>query len=133
MSSKKSRLRLYADENIPIPSVTYLKKKGISIVHAFDFKYIEKPDKEHLRKSKSLNRVLISLDKDVKKFQGITINDHPGVILLESGDVTSPHLNLLLDKVIKHVSPAFVKDSLIRVTIDMLTQEKNGEILKKDI
>ena len=133
MSSKKSRLRLYADENIPIPSVTYLKKKGISIVHAFDFKYIEKPDKEHLHKSKSLKRVLISLDKDVKKFHGVTIKNHPGVILLESGDVTASHLNLLLDKVIKHISPAFAKNSLIRITINTLTQVKKGEIVKKNI
>lgn len=53
MSSRKSRLRLYADENIPIPSITHLKKKGISIIHAFDFKFVEKPDKDHLQKRKS--------------------------------------------------------------------------------
>lgn len=133
MPSKKSRLRLYADENIPIPSVTYLKSKGISIVHAFDFKFIEKPDIEHLHKSKSLNRVLISLDKDVKKLQQITIKDHPGVILIESGDITSPHLNHILNKAIKHITPDYAKDSLIRISINTISREKNGKTDKKKI
>ena len=130
MSSRKSRLRLYADENIPIPCVTYLKAKGIAIKHAFDFNLVAKPDKEHLQKSKNLNRVLISLDRDMNKFKGIVLHDHPGVILLSSGNITPPHLNLLLNKVIKHISPFFAKSSLIRITVDMLTQEKNGAVTK---
>ena len=133
MPSRKSRLRLYADENIPIPSITYLKAKGISIVHAFDFNFIEKPDREHLQKSKTLNRILISLDKDVKKFQGIVIQDHPGVILLTSGDITAQHLNQLLDKVVKNVTPSFVKDSLVKATISIITREKTGVTTKREM
>lgn len=133
MPSKKSRLRLYADENIPVPCVTFLKAKGISIRHAFDYKYIEVPDKEHLQKSKTLERILVSLDKDVKKFKGITIKDHPGVILLTTGNITPVHLNTLFDKVIKHLTPAFAKDSLIRITTDKIVREKDGEVTEKRI
>jgi len=66
MPSKKSRIRFYADENIPITTITYLKAKGVSIVHAFDYDFIAKPDKEHVQKSKALERVLVSLDKVIK-------------------------------------------------------------------
>lgn len=131
MSSKKSRLRFYADENIPVTSVTYLKAKGISIVHAFDYGFIEKPDKEHVQKSKSLKRILISLDKDVKKFKNVFLIDHPGIILLSTGDITPNHLNKLLDKAIKYVTPSFAKNALIKITIRKITKEKDGKITKK--
>src|SRR5436305_1905862 len=131
MPSKKSRLRLYADENIPIPCITYLKAKGISIVHAFDYNLIAISDAEHLRKSKQLNRTLVSLDKDVKKFTDIVIDNHPGIILLSTGDITPPHLNKLFDKVVKHTSPSFVKNSIVRVTVNTITKKKTQIINKK--
>lgn len=64
MSSKKSHIQLYADECFPVPSVTYLKSLGYSIIHAYDKNFIQKADTFHLTTSKKLQRVLITLDRD---------------------------------------------------------------------
>ncbi len=42
MSSKKSHIQLYADECFPVTSVTHLKSKGFSIIHAYDKKLFTK-------------------------------------------------------------------------------------------
>ena len=133
MPSKKSKLRLYFDECIPVQSATYLKTKGISVQHAYDLKLIQKPDQLHLNESKKLNRVLISLDKDVKRFNSVTVSDHPGVILLSTGDITPAHINKLLDKLLKHVSPDFAKDSKIKFSLDKIIRNRKGEVTEIDI
>jgi len=98
MPSKKLRIRLYADENIPIPSATYLKSKGISVIHAYDKNFVEKSDLFHLKQSKNLGRILISLDKDFKNISG-----------------------------------EFVKESLIKATIDKIIKEKDSVVIEKFI
>lgn len=133
MPSKKSKLHLYADECIPIPSIIYLKKKGISVVHAYDINFVKKPDIIHLKKSKQLNRILLSLDKDFKKFKEFSLQNHPGVILISTGDVTPESINKILDKSFKHVTESSAKDSLTLVTIDKIIRERDGEITKKTI
>ena len=131
MSSKKSRLSLYADECIPIPSVTYLKKKGISIIHAYDINFLEQSDNLQFKKSKQLKRILISLDKDFKRFKDLSLKDHPGIILLSTGDITSDNINKILNKTLKHLTENYVKESLIRATIDKIIRDKNGVVSEK--
>ena len=131
MSSKKSRLSLYADECIPIPSVTYLKRKGISIIHAYDINFLEQSDNLQFKKSKQLKRILISLDKDFKRFKDLSLKGHPGIILLSTGDITSGNINKILNKMLKYLTENFVKESLIKATVDKITREKNGVLSEK--
>lgn len=133
MSSKKPRVRLYADENIPIPTTIYLKSKGISVIHAYDKNFIEKPDLFHLKQSKNLARILISLDKDFKKFKGFSLKNHPGVILISVGNITPNHINIVLEKILNNISSEFVKESLIKATIDKIIKEKGNVLTEKFI
>ena len=126
MPSKKIRIQFYADENIPIPTVTYLKSLGISIIHAYDKELINLDDKEHLNYSKKEKRVLISLDRDFNKFKNESLTGHPGVILITVGNNTSIHINVVLSKILKHLTINSLKESLIRATINKLVREKKG-------
>lgn len=133
MPSKKSKLHLYADQNIAVQTVLHLRSKGISIKHAYDFDYANKSDELQFKKSKSLDRVLLSLDKDFKRFKGFPIKDHPGVILITSGNSTFEHINKILDKVLKYISRDYAKHSIVRATMDKIVKEKDDQEIEKDI
>lgn len=133
MPSKKPRIRLYADENIPIPTVTHLRRKGIAVQHAYDINFINKDDRLHFNKSKFLSRILLSFDKDFKKFKGASLKNHPGILLITVGNNTPEHINKVLDKILKNITTDFIKHAIVRATIDKLVQEKNNNIIEKKI
>lgn len=128
MPSKKSRLRLYVDESIPVPSVTYLKSKSHSAVHAYDFNLVAVADRKHLKESKKQNRVLIALDRDF--YQKLKLpKPHPGVIVLKVSSTTVPSVNKTLDFVLKHLSPRKTKNAVVFASIDKIVQ-KRGTIIR---
>ena len=127
MPSKKVRLQLYADENFPVGSVKYLKSLGISIIHAYDKNYIQKSDLFHLKISKSLDRILITRDRDFQ-YNWTSLKDHPGVILISPGNQTSEAVNNVCNKSFKKVTPNFVSESLVRISTDKIIRNKNGLI-----
>ncbi len=133
MPFKKHRISFYADENIPIPSVTYLRKKGINIRHVYDEDLVGKEDHYQFNHSKKLNRVLLSLDKDFKKFDGISLKSHPGVILITVGNAVPENINRVLYKILVNISEDYVVNSLIRVTMSKMIRLKNGKIDEKSL
>lgn len=96
MPSKKSQLRFYADECFPLTSVTYLRSKGISIIHAIETKTIGKSDLYHLKKSKNLNRILITVDRDFIYYEQVELNHQPGVLIISVSSVVSANINKCL-------------------------------------
>lgn len=132
MPSKKVRLQLYADENFPVGSVKFLKSLGISIIHAYSKGYVRKSDQFHLKISNSLNRVLITRDRDFN-YNWTTLRGHPGVILISPGNQTSEAVNQVCRKSFKKIAPNFVSESLVRVTIDKIIRNKNTKIEELNI
>lgn len=131
MPSKKSRLQLYADECFPVTSVTYLKSLGYSVIHAYDRKLIRKSDQLHLRESKKLNRVLITLDRDFLYYQKVNLSKHPGVIVISAGSITPNNVNKICKKLLANLSEDFLKDSLIKATSNRIIKTKEGKIVSK--
>lgn len=129
MSSRKSDIQLYADECFPVPSSTYLKSLGYSVVHAYDKKLVGKNDRIHLAESKKLNRVLISLDRDFLYYNEVNLDTHPGVIVISVGSTTTTNVNKVCKKLLKKISQDFIKDSLIKVTVDKIIKLKLGKIV----
>ncbi len=127
MPSKKIRLRLYADENFPVTSAKYLKSLGVSIIHAYDRGNVQKSDLFHLKESKTLGRILITLDRDFN-YNWTTLKNHPGVILVRSGSQTSTAINAICQKAFKKLTPNFVSQSLVRITNDKILRNKNDVI-----
>lgn len=132
MPSKKIRLRLYADENFPVGSVKYLRSLGISIIHAYSRGYIQKSDLFHLKISKSLNRILITRDRDFN-YNWSTLKDHPGVILISPGSQTSDSVNRVCHKSFKKITSNFVAESLVRVSTNKIIRNKNDLIEEIDL
>ncbi|KKQ75869.1 MAG: hypothetical protein US96_C0003G0027 [Candidatus Woesebacteria bacterium GW2011_GWB1_38_5b] len=127
MPSKKIRLKLYADENFPLTSVKYLRSLGVSIIHAYSKSYIQKSDSFHLKISKSLNRALITRDRDFT-YNWTSLKDHPGIILISPGSQTSDSVNQVYNKAFKKLTPIFVSGSLVMITRDKIIRNKEGII-----
>ena len=126
MPSKKPHIKLYADEMFPIPSVTYLKSKGYSVTHAYDKKFIHKEDREHLKLSKKLGMVLITIDRDYLYYNQVNLEKHPGVIVISLSSVTPPNVNKICEKLLKVVNDDNLKNSLTRVTMTKIIKTKRG-------
>ena len=134
MPSKKSRIRLYADECFPVPSATRLKSLGYSIVHAYDKNLVQKNDRTHLAESKKLGRVLITLDRDFLYYNEVDLDNHPGVIVVSVGSTTPINVDKVCQKLLQNISEDFAKDSLLRVTVAKIVKIKKGKtILVKSI
>ncbi len=129
MPSKKSHIQLYADECFPVTTAIYLKSLGYSIIHAFDKKMIRKSDQAHLKMSKKLQRVLITLDRDFLYYEQVNLQKHPGVIVISVGSATPPNINKVCRKLLRNVTKDFVKDSLLRVTTNKIKKIKDGKIV----
>ena len=127
MPSKKVRLQLYADENFPLTSVKHFRSLGISIVHCYSMNYVQKPDKFHLKKSKSLKRILITRDRDFT-YNWSTLKGHPGVILVSSSNQTANSINNVCDKAFPKLTPQFISESLVKISLAKITRNKNEKI-----
>lgn len=127
MPSRKIRLQLYADENFPVTSVRFLKSLGISIIHAYSKDNVQKSDLFHLKFSKSVGRILITLDRDFN-YNWTTLKNHPGVILVRSGRQTPTAINAVCKKAFKKLTLNFVSESLVRITTDKIWRNKNKMI-----
>ena len=116
MPSKKSPLQLYADECFPYPSVTYLRSKGISIIHAKEKRTLGKTDLHHLRVSKILGRILITVDRDFLYYDQADLKNHPGVIIISATTPTPFNINFILNKQLSKMGKGYTKHSLVRIT-----------------
>lgn len=126
MPSKKSQLQLYADECFPVPSATYLRSLGISPLHAYDRNYVQKSDRFHLEQSKKLKRILLTLDRDFNEYEKASLKGYPGVIIISAGSATPFNVNRISQKILKTLTPAFVKGSLIKITTSKIIKVKEG-------
>lgn len=133
MPSKKSHLQLYADECFPVPVTTYLRSLGYSIIHAYDLNFIHKSDHFHLTQASKLKRILITLDRDFLYYDQVNLESHPGVIVISAGSTTPPHINKISEKLLKNISGDFIKNSLIRVTIDKIIKLKMNMIVSEKV
>lgn len=131
MPSKKIRLRLYADENFPISSVTYLKSLGISIVHAYDLKLINTSDKKHIATATKLKRTIITLDRDFLYYSDIPLHSSFGAIIIATGNATPLHINTVCKKALPNISPSWVKGAYIQITVSKITRRKKGMFEEK--
>ncbi len=126
MPSRKLRIQFYADECFPVPSVTYLKSLGYSIIHAYDKKQINKRDQIHLAVSKKLKKVLITLDRDFIYYNEANLTNHPGVIVISVSSSTPIRVNNVCAKLLNEISENMVSNSLLKVTTDKIIKIKKG-------
>lgn len=125
---RKSTSHLYyADECIPLTSVTHLRSRGFSIIHAFDKNFTGKKDLEQIKISKKLNRIFIALDKDFWQRRKFNLSGHPGVIVLKTTSSTPLVVNKVASKVLKRISRLDLKGSILYASADKIRRWKNGE------
>lgn len=129
MSSKKSDLHLYADENFPLRSVNDLKSQGISITHAHDQRMLGKSDLAHLKLSKKLRRTLITLDRDFLYYRKSPTSSRYGIIVIAHTTAIPKNITEICIKILKRLNKELVKGSIITATRDKITKEKDGEIV----
>lgn len=131
MPSKKSRIQLYADECFPVTAVMELKSFGYSIIHAYDRKLVHKSDLLHLKESKKLKRILITLDRDFISYEQVNLNEHPWVIVISAGSATPKNINRICKKLLTSINNNFVKNSLLKVTSSKIIKMKESKIVNE--
>lgn len=127
MSSKKIKLRLYADENFPLPTCMFLRSKGVSIVHAYDFGFTNKSDLFHIKKAKALKRTIITIDRDFLYYPGISSYDSLGAIVISTSNPTPFNINSICLKALVKITQHLVKSSYIKITTNKIHRIKDGE------
>ena len=65
--------------------------------------YITKKDRFHLKISKKLSRILITLDRDFLAYNRFSLENHPGVIVISVGSATAPNVNKVCKKALKKI------------------------------
>lgn len=123
---KSSSCLYYADECIPVVSITYLRSKGFSIIHASEKGYIGITDSEQLKISKKLNRVLVALDKDFWQKKEFNLSGHPGIIVLKTTSSTPPMVNKVAEKVLRRVGRIKLKESILYASKDRIRRWRKG-------
>ena len=139
--TKKRDLKFYGDENVPLPSIKFLRSKGFSAKHAKDFGLVGKriSDKKHVRKSKELGYILVSLDFDFKRWlqEGRNLKDHPGILVLTGTFPTPEEINALLLKTIPNITTTMLKESILIASKDQVKKvridNETGQITSEEL
>src|SRR5579862_6761335 len=80
-----SKLKLIADQNIPLDIVKDLQKNNIAINSIYDMKLEGYSDESILQIAKKIKRVLLTTDKDFWDEKKHPIQNHFGIFCVESG------------------------------------------------
>ena len=138
---KKKRLKkikLYADENIPLGTTRFLKKKFNTKHAVIDYSFSGRPDSFHYQESFSQNRILLTADQDFLDNRKFPLRKTKGVIILVvPAPITHRKLNDLLKKLFPYIRlmPAETfQATKLKATPDgfaIITRGRNGKLHKK--
>lgn len=119
MSPKHIRLRLYLDENFPVPAGMFLKSEHQSV------SFTKKKDKgtsdiNQIKIAIKEKRILVSLDKDFKvndNLKGL-IDKSLGVVLVNCSQTDSENIINIFKKNLNSININEIKGKICRISID---------------
>ncbi|MBM3210654.1 hypothetical protein FJZ33_00425 [Candidatus Poribacteria bacterium] len=76
------KLKIYADANIPGPIINALRAAGFSVESAAETGYSTHPDENIYQLAKKRGKVLLTMDKDFWYDRKYSLQNGPGVILV---------------------------------------------------
>lgn len=125
MSPKHVRLKLYLDENFPVPAGMFLKSEHQSV------SFTKKKDKgvsdeNQIRIATKEKRILVSLDKDFKvndNLKGL-IQKSLGVILVNCSQTDSESIINIFKKYLNFIHNKEIKGSICRISINKFEIEE---------
>ena len=125
MSPKYVRLRLYLDENFPVPAGMFLKSEHQSV---FFTKKKDKgnSDEDQIKIATKEKRILVSLDKDFKvndNLKGL-IRKSFGVILINCSQTDSENIINIFKKYLNFINKKEIKESVCRISINKFEIEE---------
>ena len=125
MSPKHVRLRLYLDENFPVPAGMFLKGEHQSI---FFTKKKDKgnSDQDQIKLATKRKMILVSLDKDFQvndNLKGL-VKKSLGVILINSGQPDSENIINIFKKNLNYINIKQLNGNICRISIDKFEIEE---------
>lgn len=125
MSPNYVRLRLYLDENFPVPAGMFLKGEHQSVI------FTKKKDKgssdeDQIKIAAKEKRILVSLDKDFKvndNLKGLILKS-PGVILINCSQTDSKNIINVFKKYLNLINAKEIKGNVCRISINKFEIEK---------
>lgn len=102
LKNLQTKYSFYCDENFPIPSMRYMKKRGFKVTHCIEINNLNKSDIWQINFARKEKAILLTNDFDFISFKdkGINLKD-TGIILLNSAKPLNT--NKLIDKLIKYI------------------------------
>jgi len=102
LKNLREKYSFYCDENFPVPSMKYMKKRGFKVVHCIDLNNLNKSDIWQINFARKEKSILLTNDFDFISFKdkGINLED-TGIILFNSAKPLDT--NKLIDKLIKYI------------------------------
>ena len=92
----------YCDENFPIPSMRYMKRRGFKVMHCNEMGNLNKTDKWQIAFAKKSRSILLTNDFDFVSFKhkGLSLKN-TGIVLFNSENPLNT--NKLIDRLIKQI------------------------------
>ena len=123
LKNLQTKYSFYCDENFPIPSMMYMRKRGFKVVHCIDIKNLNKSDIWQINFARKGKAILLTNDFDFVSFKdkGVNIKD-TGIILFNSAKPLDT--NKLIDKLIKYTlkNDLQLSDQVTTVSPTQITQ-----------
>jgi hypothetical protein len=88
VQEQASRPRIYADANLPVGAVSFMRNKlGWDVFFVLEHDDLRRArDTEHYRLARELRRTLLSLDRDYFDHKRFPLNESGGVLVLSAPD-----------------------------------------------
>jgi len=81
------KIKLYADENIKLDMVEFLRERGVNIQHATEVGLSKRSDRDHFRYARKVNRWLLTTDRDYLDHVKYPFEQTKGIIVVpDTGD-----------------------------------------------
>ena len=119
MSPRRVRLKLYLDENFPVPAGMFLRSEHQSVLLT-NKKNKGLSDEDQIRTATKEERILVSLDKDFKINDNLIglIKKSPGVLLVCCTLTDSESVINIFKKHLHAINSEKLNGSICRISID---------------
>ncbi|MFZ5631941.1 MAG: DUF5615 family PIN-like protein [Bacillota bacterium] len=77
------KLRLFADQNIPMPIILDLRSSGLLIDSVVEAGFLHHPDENIYKQAKKRNRILLTMDRDFWSDEKHSLQQTRGIIFLD--------------------------------------------------
>jgi predicted nuclease of predicted toxin-antitoxin system len=109
-------MRLFADENILVPTISFLRDLGHDVRGVEDVDLGSAPDEAIFAHARQHGRVLLTYNEDFVDLRELVGVQHPGIIRLRIRNQRAWHVHPILQAALEHLVATDMKNTLVTVS-----------------